>query len=41
MPTGTIIIHENEIDVKSNIVIYARVSNYERKESLDTQIYKR
>lgn len=39
MPSGTIIVHENaENKINNNVVIYSRVSTYERKNSLQTQI---
>lgn len=39
MPSGTIIVHENTNTTKDNkVVIYSRVSTYDRKDSLQTQI---
>lgn len=39
MPSGTIIVHENiELEKNKNVVIYTRVSSYERKDCLQTQI---
>jgi len=37
MPTGTIIVKENENQIVDYVVIYARVSSSENKNNLDTQ----
>lgn len=37
MPTGTIIIKEDEPDRDDYVIIYARVSSSENKDNLDTQ----
>lgn len=39
MPSGTIIVHdETPLNKKQNVIIYSRVSTYERKECLNGQI---
>lgn len=38
MPSGTIIIHELDVNQNNDVVIYARVSTYDRKQCLDGQV---